>query len=71
MNNPAHLSVPPPGRNGYGRPDAYGPPVACKHCGSTDVYWQQTRSGHRLHQTTDLQPHVCPTSAEGFGDSDG
>lgn len=51
-----------------GRSRVYGPPVACVHCGASAVYWQQTRFGYRLHQTSNLRPHVCPTTAEGFED---
>lgn len=52
------------------RSRVYGPPVACNRCGGHNVYWQHTHAGYKLHSTDDLQPHVCPTTADGFGDTD-
>lgn len=48
----------------------YGPPLKCKHCGATNVYWQRTREGHRLHNTANLAPHDCLPAAEPDGFTD-
>lgn len=49
---------------------AYGPITQCNFCGSTDVYWQKTKTGHVMHNRSDLSKHDCtpePT-ADGFED---
>lgn len=53
----------------YTRSRAYGPPISCKHCGSTNVFWQALHGDKfELRNTDDHQKHICPTSADGFGD---
>lgn len=48
---------------------AYGPPVSCKNCGSSAVFWQAMPGGKfELRDTETHQKHVCQTSADGFGD---
>lgn len=58
----------------YRRRNAYGPPLMCKHCGTTSVFWQMTRTGYRLHNREDLQLHNCSSTkdmnTEGFDDVD-
>lgn len=52
------------------RASVYGPTVECKHCGSTDVYWQMVSGKYKLHNKADLSRHDCfpqPT-ADGFDD---
>jgi len=63
-------------RRGY-----YGPrysadlpkPTRCKHCGTTLVFWQMTRTGYRLHNREDLQLHNCSSTkdmnTQGFEDA--
>ena len=45
-------------------------PVKCKHCGSTDTYWQNKAGAWALHNKSDLQPHRCfpASTADGFDD---
>lgn len=50
-------------------PGVYGPPLKCKHCGATDVYWQRIQGHYVLTDKTTLARHVCPpavNTAEGF-----
>lgn len=42
------------------RGSAYGPPLKCKGCGASDVYWQRVRGQWRIHNRNTLDPHVCP-----------
>lgn len=54
-----------------GRRGAYGPPVRCNNCGSTDVFWQKLPGDkYELRDVATHEKHVCPTSADGFGDCD-
>lgn len=56
----------------YGRSrSAYGQPLKCKHCGSTEVYWQRVKGEHKLYDKSDLTPHNCnkqQMNTEGFDD---
>ena len=55
---------------GYGRarrtPTVYGPPLKCKHCGATTVYWQRVRGDYKIFDKATLDTHVCRNTAEGF-----
>jgi hypothetical protein len=59
---------------GGSRSRAYGPPLKCRHCGSTKVYWQRVHNrgtDYAMHDTATLDPHDCPAftpTADGFED---
>lgn len=46
----------------------YGPPLTCKHCGATGLYWQKVRGRYFIHERATLERHHCPPNAEGFED---
>lgn len=58
------------------RSPVYGPPLKCKTCGATNVYWQRVRkqhnrAGYLLHDIATLKPHSCPippNTPDGFED---
>jgi len=61
--------IPFTGRSRYRQPTVYGPPLKCKHCGATNVYWQRVRGTYVLTDIPTLARHVCPlpaNTAEGF-----
>lgn len=41
------------------RHNAYGPPLACKHCGARGLYWQRVQGVYRIHDRATLAPHDC------------
>lgn len=47
-----------PGRAGRSR--CYGPRLACKYCGSIDVYWQKVKGEHQLFDMATITRHRCP-----------
>lgn len=48
---------------------AYGPPLKCHYCGSTNVYWQAVKGKHVMYDKDSLQPHECAVNdTEGFDD---
>lgn len=62
------------GRSKGGQRDAFGPPVTCKHCGATGLYWQKVHNRgteYTLASRETLAVHDCPKfkpTAEGFDD---
>lgn len=59
-----------PGKVNRGnRGSVYGPPLECKYCGQTGLYWQIVKGAYRTHEICSLQPHICPPkedNLEGF-----
>lgn len=61
-------------RLGNGRPSAYGPPLACRHCGSSKVFWQKVhnrKTEYAMHDIDSLAEHNCLAklcTPEGFDD---
>ncbi len=54
---------------GAPRRSAYGPPLTCKACGATGLYWQRVKGEHRIHDRATLLPHVCSAWAAGVPDT--
>ena len=50
------------------RESVYGPPVTCKFCQASDLYWQIVRGEPVLSHRDDLRKHECNPTAEGFTD---
>jgi hypothetical protein len=38
----------------------YGPPLKCKHCGATGLYWQTVKGQYRIYEKSTIAQHVCP-----------
>lgn len=39
--------------------------IECRHCGETDLYWQEDEDGWHLRNEAGTR-HVCEPDAEGF-----
>jgi hypothetical protein len=37
----------------------YGPPLKCRYCGATGLYWQIVPKGVRLYTRSTIGPHRC------------
>jgi len=52
------------------RSKVYGPPLKCKHCGCTNVYWQNAHGRYVMNDQHTLNTHVCAErTLQGFKDS--
>ena len=48
---------------------AYGPPLKCRNCGSTEVHWQAVKGRHEMYDKATLTRHECQVKdTEGFDD---
>lgn len=43
----------------------YGPPLTCRHCGSSDVYWQKVKGEYRIYSQDTVKLHRCPVTPLG------
>jgi hypothetical protein len=51
------------------RRSVYGPPLKCRYCGSTKVYWQAVKGQHEMYDKETLTRHECQVKdTEGFDD---
>ena len=53
-----------------GRHFVYGPKLSCNRCGESDVFWMRVKGRHMLYGKETIEPHVCPTSADGFEEAE-
>jgi hypothetical protein len=50
--------------------NAYGPPLQCRYCGATGLYWQKVRGRHLIYERETLEPHHCKPTADGLENLD-